>query len=290
MSASSLIPSPVARARCAGIGPLRTFAEAVAGLTGADDFSGCHAPFTDLVRSSFLSDLATWELERLRDDADHVPSGGGERMLEVLRLGPLNLSIRLSPTSDGPGPSVIKGLCEHTLLANAGPGTLELERWRQDAEDWQVLDRSRVLVPLPTAILTAGQVARLHAHRDVVRPRVVGQALAVVSLTRTQVTRLRWVYDTVTGAPIAAEAAESSTSRLEYAAALLAALGHQESAPVIATLYDHPDHFVRWAAVRQVTRLAPELGRSLVHRAVADPHPHVRRAAAVALQQLGEGA
>ena len=61
--------------------------------------------------------------------------------------------------------------------------------------------------------------------------------------------------------------------------ALLSALEHREAAPVIATLYDHPDHFVRWSAVRRVIELDPALGTPLVYRALTDPHPHIRRAA-----------
>ena len=61
--------------------------------------------------------------------------------------------------------------------------------------------------------------------------------------------------------------------------ALLTALDHTEAVPVIAALYDHPDHFVRWSAVCGVMDLDPSQGARLVHRALQDAHPHVRRAA-----------
>jgi len=111
-------------------------------------------------------------------------------------------------------------------------------------------------------------------------------ATVVISLTRLQATRLRWVYDAATLLPVRAEAADLRAARIDYAMTLLSALGHTAAAPVIATLLDHPDHFVRWSAVRRVMELDPALGEPLVHRALTDPHPHVQRAAQRSLERL----
>ena len=74
--------------------------------------------------------------------------------------------------------------------------------------------------------------------------------------------------------------------RIDYAMTLLSALEHTAAAPVMATLSDHPDHFVRWSAVRRVMELDPDLGTSLLYRALTDSHPHVQRAAQRSLERL----
>jgi hypothetical protein len=248
--------------------------------TNADAFWTCSDPFTTLLRSNFLPHLLAWELECLRQDPDYVPCPGGDRDFEVFRLGQVVLSVRLLMPDGDAASSLLYGFCEHNLTANIGPGSVLIERWKQNWDGpAEVLDRTRRLIPCPSQVLEPGAHVRFEAHRDVARTGVGEGAAVVIALTRMQATRMRWVYDAFTLLPVHAEAADSTAARIEYAIALLAALDHTEAVPVIAALYDHPDHFVRWSAVCRVMDLDPSEGVHLVHRALQDPHPHVRRAA-----------
>jgi hypothetical protein len=282
------ISSPAARARCRAVPPLAAFVERVdpSVETDADAFWTCSEPFTMLTRSSVLPDLVAWELDCLRRNPDYAPSPGGDPDFEIFRLGHLVLSLRLHVPDRDAASSLLYGFCEHHLSANVGPGSVLIKRWRQE---WQgpceILDRTQGLVSLPPVVLGPREQTRFQAHRDVAHTGALDSAAIVVTLTRMQATRVRWVYDASTLLPVRAEAADSSTARLEYAMALLAALDHTEAVPVIATLYDHPDHFVRWSAVRRVMDLDPSLGTQLVHRALQDVHPHVRRAAQRSLER-----
>jgi hypothetical protein len=276
------ISSPVARARCRAVLSLAAFVESVdpSVETNVDAFWTCSEPFTTLTHSRFLPDLVAWELDCLRTDPDYVPSPGADRDFEVFRLGHLVLSVHVHTPDPDPPSSLLYGFCEHSLSINAGPGSILIERWTQEWEGPpEILDRTRGLAPLPLLIVGREERVQFRAHHDVVRIGARDAAAVVVTLSRMQATRVRWVYDARTLMPVRAEAADSSTARLEYAMALLAALDHTEAAPVIAGLYDHPDHFVRWSAVRRVTELDPSLGAQLVQRALQDAHPHVRRAA-----------
>lgn len=276
------ISSPVERARCLAVPALSAFLESVdpAVDTNPDAFWSCSEAFTTLMQSTFLADVVAWELDCLRRDPDYAPCPRGERDLEILRLRRLSLSVRVQvPEGDAPR-SLLYGFCEHHISANVGPGALQIRRWMQRSEGPpEIFDRTRGLVPLPPVLLWPGEQASFHAHRDVARIGAVDSAAVVVGLTRPCATRVRWVYDAATLLPVRAEAGDLGAARLEYAMMLLAALEHTEAAPTIASLSDHPDHFVRWSAVRRVMELDASLGESLVRRALNDIHPHVRRAA-----------
>jgi len=53
-------------------------------------------------------------------------------------------------------------------------------------------------------------------------------------------------------------------------------------------LLEHPDHNVRWAAVKSLGAIDSKLTMRSLERLVADPHPHVRRAAERTLVQARE--
>lgn len=294
MSKLPEIVSPAARLRCREVPGLEGFAALMAETAArdADAFWACAEPLAQLLASGFCSRLMAWELACLRADPDYVSSSSGELEFEVLRVGLVSFSIRLYPATSinasVKASGLLPGFCEHGMIANVGSNPLEVQRWRQGSEGSpDILDRARRLEERPTVLLHAGQPPVLfEAHRDVARCRAVGGATVVAGLTRAQVTRVRWIYDAETLSPARAEAADPSAARLPYAIALLSALGHGEAAPVIAGLTSHPDHFVRWAAVRRVMELDSTLGLELLRRAAADPHPHVQRAALRSLESL----
>lgn len=87
-------------------------------------------------------------------------------------------------------------------------------------------------------------------------------------------------------APVEPVADDFQHNRIEHAVGLLATLGHAAVADVVAALYDHPAHHIRWLAVRATMELDPRAGAALLERAVHDPHPHVARAAAHSLAAL----
>jgi hypothetical protein len=64
---------------------------------------------------------------------------------------------------------------------------------------------------------------------------------------------------------------------------LLGAHGDAGIIDLVSEFAEHPLHFVRWKAVQTVARLDCDRGLALARLAVSDEHPHVRRAAQVAL-------
>jgi hypothetical protein len=283
------ITSSVARARCAAIPALQEFAEAIAPFTAldAEAFWHCELAFSRLVATSFLTDSVTWELERLRSDPDHTPPGASEFDFEILIMNSTALTAHVHVPDRSESSGLLYGPCDHTLVINQGPGVLCVEQWEQpNPGPADIINRDHVLEPRATVQLQPGHLYRARAHRDVHRLSARDRPALAVALTRGQVTALRWGYDEATLRPVQIQGARSGPARLEYAFTLLAAMAHVEAAPVIASLIEHPDHYVRWSAVRRVMALDPSLGMHLVQRSRADPHPHVRRAAERALSRL----
>ena len=104
---------------------------------------------------------------------------------------------------------MLYGLCEHNFTANPGPGSVLIERWSQDWEGPpEIFDRTRAIVPLPSLMLRAGEQASFRAHRDIARIAALDDCAVIVSFTRMQATRLRWIYDSYTLLPARAEAGD----------------------------------------------------------------------------------
>lgn len=61
-----------------------------------------------------------------------------------------------------------------------------------------------------------------------------------------------------------------------------------DAAEQVFALLEHPDHSVRWAAVKCLGVIDNNLTMRSLERLVADPHPHVRHAAERTLVQAGE--
>jgi HEAT repeat protein len=65
-------------------------------------------------------------------------------------------------------------------------------------------------------------------------------------------------------------------------------IGSHRAAPMAASQLEDPDKYVRAAAISCLTRVLPQIGRSVLQPHVVDPEPWVRRVVCEALGELGE--
>jgi len=237
-----------------------------------------------------MCDVVHQELQLMLADQSHLPAGGGSEADLAVILNPLfSLSVRALL----PDRRLSERLCSTAQHALVGlvplphPTVVSLDMFEQlNPTPYTVVDRSKELTPRASRTLRAGSVTRIRAAIDVFRVNPVDSPALIIMFATTNVVPLRIEYDTDTLRPSRAIAASLESSRLEFTARMLSEIGNANSIASMSGLIEHPDHFVRWAAIRSVSGIDIHAGRNLVLGALDDAHPHVRAAAARALTAI----
>lgn len=97
---------------------------------------------------------------------------------------------------------------------------------------------------------------------------------------------LEWLFSKNTLQAWQANDAEVSSTQLRVAAYVLGKIAHHSSVEPLRSLSSHQHHAVRWAAIQNLGRLSRSEALVKIRAAIADPHPHVRRAAQKTLDHL----
>jgi HEAT repeats len=262
-------------------------------LSSADPnaFEDCIDPLQRVLQSGlayplverFLASLDTPEVARWQDgsDAELLLARGDHFSLAMRPLDQISMVLN--------DDVLLEGLGHHVAFGVAGPGTVEIERYRlPPPHSFEVLDRGRRLERPERDRLEHHHVRLFRAGQDVFRVVTASNPTVVVLLKSKIIHRVRWMYRATTLAPALAVAVDPQSSRLEFACRVLAEMGDESVASSMTHLMNHPDHFVRWAAVRSTSSLDWRLGRELLRTAAQDAHPHVRAAASRMLAEREE--
>ncbi|WP_313534375.1 HEAT repeat domain-containing protein [Sphingomonas sp.] len=96
-----------------------------------------------------------------------------------------------------------------------------------------------------------------------------------------------WLFDRATLAPSYPASVGGENSMLVNLARMFGAMKTQEAVPELEALWEHPVHYVRWAALQAVGRIDGDRARNMLRGAVDDPHPLIQRAAQRELTKAG---
>lgn len=255
---------------------------------GQEAFWDCVDDFQELLCSTVLCDLVNYELLKINTDPQYVPELASETQMTIVRRARYGLDLKIMP-SGTPGAPRLYSPTEH-FLAGVSAGTsatVELYEQPQPLPN-EIFDPKRRLINKGTRHLSSGEVLGLRAGYDIFRFHGTNTApIVLLTFSTDFVLRLRWEYDPDTLCPTRIIAADPMSSRLEFACKMLAQFGSQTSvAPLKHLAQQHPDHFVRWTALKNLLDLNFEEGLVLLQQAVNDPHPHVRNAAHRSLESL----
>lgn len=273
--------------------PLAQFAsnaERILALKGPAGLWECLPAFEQMVRSDFAGDLIRCELARAIESPFYMPAGTFDAM-QIARSRHFTLLIKVFKPLASASPSQIYSMPEHILFGSLGPGLLNLDVYHETpGYHADLLDRSRPIAGPVREQLHPGEIACFHAGHDAVVPgEMESPALALIMVSQ-RVKRLQWVYSAETRLAERILSADPMASRLEFAVHTLAELDAEDSVANLRGLCEHPEHFVRWSAIRGLIRIDFQEGLAMVRKALKDPHPHVRNAAARALQKMeGDG-
>jgi len=238
-----------------------------------------------LADGELLSELVNERLEAVRDgNRPRLLTLNGNTVAPLntdryqLRLTVMNSAAAWNPViQDAPSDTIsviIRGRVAYSVYEQPQP------------EPHDVFDRSRTLRSAGTLRCGPGDSIVVRAGRDVLIADEVHGPSLVVDLKSHESRTTIWSYDRTTLEPLRFNVARRMHGRVEYAARMLGHIGNASSETALETLLEHPAHFVRWNAVRALTRLNAERGVASLRRLLDDPHPDVRTTAERALSKL----
>jgi len=270
---------------------LKRFAALVPQKLELEEFFSLEEPFRELLRSEVLRDLAKNALTRMVAAPDHTPYGGfSSTGLSLARCESWTMTLRfLRPGAEFP--KTLQSTSEHCLLGvpahTRAASCVEMRTWRQIApHPVDVLRPGAGLASPEDVLVDSEHLLRVRAAEDLVCYVPSSQLRVVAVLTSSTVVPFQWQYDIESGEPTRIIAAYPDSSRIDVALRLLHTVADESSAAVVADLTKHPDHYVRWTAVRVLFALDKAAGTEALSEALLDPHPHVRAAAKDATESL----
>ncbi|MFH9736824.1 HEAT repeat domain-containing protein [Streptomyces roseolus] len=228
-------------------------------------------------------------VRQLLDDVCRLPGGAAPGMadggLTVAREAGWSLVLRAAPMEAPPG--ILVSAAAHCLVAPVGVEPARLDVYARPLHERPDVLDGRPLTPLGVRTVARGQVLALDAGQQIgafARQEAVCPHLL---LTGPPVLAYRLAYDRTTLRPVQVISADLAASRLTYAIRLLGAAGKAASGARLEELSRHPQHQVRWEAIRALFRVDRPAGTARLREAVDhDPHPEVRATAAAALGQV----
>jgi HEAT repeats len=248
----------------------------------------CETIFHDLLTSGFAVNLVNQELGKMARDVGYVPPFGlSQSDLRLIQTPSFSLLLRIQEAYYPPPNYLYSGTSDNivgVLDCNAVNG-ITFECFEQP-ESNRTLERPKKLVRGPNRVADRGDTIRIRAGIDVYQLLPPGHLTLLLTMQSESRLSTFWEYDSSTLLPVRAIAASSSLSRLEFAARMLSEFGDPSSIPVLSDLINHPEHFIRWAAIRAIARIDETEGVKALYAAQNDQHPHVRRAALRELKQI----
>lgn len=251
-------------------------------------FGECESIFRDFLHSDFALTFLNHELWKIANDTQYVSRHIHAERITLVKDPDFNLYLKMQEASNSISPYLYGVVSDLMIgISNISEGkVIHFECFEhQDQLENPILDRTKKLVCCPERVVAQGDVVSFRAARDIYRIRPSDSPVLLLILTSRPIVSICWEFDSSTLLPRRAMSTSPEASRLEFTARLLSELGDPSSVPALKGLLQHPEHFVRWEAIRAVARIDAAEGLALLRDARNDPHPHIRNAALRELEQ-----
>lgn len=238
--------------------------------------------FMDFAKGQGLSDLIHERMRSAMDDRGIDFGSGSDREIVLHRSAGFHISLSLHEgTTTYLSSSPVSG-----LICLLGETRVDYEKYSLP-EDWDnaVFDPDIVLRPFESGSKDPYSPMEIDGKRFVYSFDFEGTGLALKLLFPIAAS-LIWTFDRERLQAIDVEAADADSDNLIHTADVLSEFDSASSETAFEVMSRHPSYFVRWRAIQGLARLNTEKGIEKLKSALADPHPHVRKAASSALSAL----
>jgi hypothetical protein len=174
-----------------------------------------------------------------------------------------------------------------------GKGAIEFTVYRIPAEtEMATLDKTIRPEFIEKKLLTPDAPGASVHLLDIVDIGVLSPSITIVLSERSRAP-FTWSFDRESLEPLMVSASQTSLTRFRTLVDLIAAFqGTEFQSPAaeefLLQLGDHELHFLRWRACQALAKINLSKARPLLTRLADDPHPQIKRLAAVALQRISE--
>jgi hypothetical protein len=245
-----------------------------------DSFWKCRYALEDLAKSRGALEYIECQLLDGLDCPNYVPE------LVVLDCNCFSLHLRF--VLPGSAPRVVSGSVEHRMMAMVH-GTAQVHRFEQPRpEPVDVFDPARRIVCGGVVQLRVGDVLECRAAVDCSSLSVADSAVMFEMRSRP-IYSFQWLYDSITLVPKRLLFVDPQDMRAQLALLTALNLGCAELTPNVRSFLDHPNHFIRWFALKCLAHLEPDKMSAHLEVAVRDRHCQVRAAALEIMQQVNNG-
>lgn len=270
-----------------------------------DSFWECKDYFQSLLNSDFVSELINYELECLQNNHSYAVSDANPGGFFIVKEKNFKLGIVLFEKNEFVTPhdiankvvldnpeeekEMLYGLTSHQMLGVYSGEEIEVQCYKQESPlPIDIFDQNRLISKLGKKTLIQGKINCFKAYEDAYKFILSKNPTILLFFLSENIGGLRWEYDPKHLKPTRLIATNMNSSRIEWAMETLVQMDSFNSVEKIENLYNHPDHFVRWATVSSLIQLDFEKGYQLLSKAINDKHPHVRNAAQKSLLILME--
>jgi hypothetical protein len=247
-------------------------------------FFSLEEKFSELVYgSNLLSTVAKSQLEAIHQNPHFEADTWGPSDL-VLAKGPCwELRIGLYKHSS----DLLYSLPYHMLIAVVGVNSLTVDVYKIQGDLKKSLFTHETRLSEPArAIYPPKSVLKVDSRTDVVDV-IIDAPVLTVKLSSAIHDELQWAFRREDGRAFQPIVASPIDSNLVSMIEALGAMERSASAGILNKLTEHPQYFIRWAAMQALSRIAPDEAIVALARAAEDPHPHIRNAANKALRKRG---
>jgi hypothetical protein len=246
-----------------------------------ESFWNCEAALRRLLEAGGPAAWLNRELAALAQDPYYAGDWhAGEVALQRTPCWALSLVLL-----DGPR-RYIHALPYLALYSPLGGSRLEATRYRlPEGYANDVFDPSLRLRKEGQVSAGTGELLRIESDRFAY-DFDIRQPVPVLRLASNTLLPLEWLFSKSTLQAWQANDADLRFTQLRVGAYVAGRLAHQSSIEALRRLSTHSHHAVRWAAIQSLGRLDRAEALARIRDALADPHPHVRRAAQKTLDQV----
>jgi len=245
-----------------------------------ESFWRCRNALADLTMSRAALDYIESELLSGLNNALYLPQ------LELLECDRFSLALRfLLPSQPS---NTVSAFVEHRMMAVVH-GSAHLHRFEQPhVEPLDILDRERKIVSLGTSTLSTGNVLACRAAVDCYQLSV-DEPVIVFEMRSEPIYKFQWSYDCVSLVPKRIFYVDSREMRAHLGLLTALNLKSSETVPQVRSFLEHPNHFIRWCALKALIQLEPDKISTYLDDAAHDCHPQIRVAAAQLKGQVEKG-
>lgn len=248
-------------------------------------FFGLDQAFRQLVfESGEIAEAANRELKKIADDPSYLSMNDWDpHNLILANRKHWQLRIGLYTRSS----ELLYSLPYHMMVAVIGSTELVVDHYvLPGAVEKSVFEPSTKVDLIERRIHRPGDMFEVDSRKDIVDARI-DVPVAAVKLNSSIHASQQWAFSRATGIAIQGIASNPLESDLVSIARALGAMGRECSVESVLALSSHSSHFVRWAAVQSLAKLAPEEAVAKLKKfAAEDSHPHLKKSAMQALRKI----